>query len=872
MAEAWFTAKRQQRLGEEAAMLILRSIGLPTVTVQNVPTNVRNRTWLHVQSEILADRERCPVFVFGSQANGRYRVLCLWNSPTHEDILSYAGENPHASPLIIFYFGTMGIEKRRNVARLCRDARRTCLVFDDTLMLFLCAEAGSRLPTFFSCTMPFTYVEPYTITAGTVPPEMFYGRRREIESIVNPHGSCFIYGGRQLGKTALLRAAERKFHDPNAGRVARWLDLKAEGLGFNRSLDDIWPLIANLLKEKDARILPTSFSAFSDPSRLFGHIRNWLDADPSRRIILLLDEADRFLESDAKENFTRSGRLKNWMDQTARRFKVVFAGLHNVQRSTRQANNPLAHFGEPICIGPLLEHGEWKEARALVERPLETIGFRFDSPDLVTRILSQTNYYPSLIQLYCNQLLRFFARRHYASFDPKNSPPYRIESKDVEEAYQSSELRRDIRNRFRWTLDLDPRYRVIALSIAFGVAISRGGSAGDPPDDGFSISWIRDQAFSFSPKGFENVSSQDEFMSLLQEMIGLGVLREVKPGFFALRSPNLLTLLGTEDEIASELDAAAKEEPLPAYEPTKFRSGDPTNQLRRSPLTAAQESEIKAGANGVSVIFGSDAAGLSDLRYFLRLAKEDFFVDLDGDAHNHAAFLEGLAGLKKREQGGTTVGFVSSLSPWDEAWITAADHRIRELAPTRNFLRAVFAADPQTTWMLLRTNSHLTDRLMEKRVTSFSLMPWHEAALDQWLNDVESVITRENRALLLATTGRWPILLYEVAQKARTTMEWGIEIEALESSFSDAGKVDSLRKRFGLNIPEPSTVLQCMADLAGEVSPEEVHVFLEDSLPLPLIQICIVWADLLRFIVPAGNGRWLLDPVVARILKPVAVK
>ena len=55
---------------------------------------------------------------------------------------------------------------------------------------------------------------------------------------------------------------------------------------------------------------------------------------------MLLDEADLFLESDAREVFGHVSKLKGLMDKTNRRFKVVFAGLHNVQRATRVSNNP----------------------------------------------------------------------------------------------------------------------------------------------------------------------------------------------------------------------------------------------------------------------------------------------------------------------------------------------------------------------------------------------------------------------------------------------------------------------------------------------------------------------------------------------------
>ena len=72
----------------------------------------------------------------------------------------------------------------------------------------------------FKCTLPFTFLEPYAATAGFVSPEMFYGRSAERNQIMEPMGSCYIYGGRQLGKTALLRDVEQTFHRPAEGRIA----------------------------------------------------------------------------------------------------------------------------------------------------------------------------------------------------------------------------------------------------------------------------------------------------------------------------------------------------------------------------------------------------------------------------------------------------------------------------------------------------------------------------------------------------------------------------------------------------------------------------------------------------------------------------
>ena len=179
-------------------------------------------------------------------------------------------------------------------------------------------------------------------------------------------------------------------------------------------------------------------------TRLLRDIEAWLGVDSHRRILVLLDEADRWLEADAAGEFSRVDKLKAAMDRTDRRFKVVFAGLHNVQRTTRAANNPLAHLGEPRCIGPLIEGSEWQFARELIERPLMALGYRFETPDLVVRILSQTNYYPVLLQLYGSRIIRRTTGPNAQHFDPRTSPPYRITPQLIDQVYQQAGLQLEI--------------------------------------------------------------------------------------------------------------------------------------------------------------------------------------------------------------------------------------------------------------------------------------------------------------------------------------------------------------------------------------------------------------------------------------------
>ena len=355
--------------------------------------------------------------------------------------------------------------------------------------------------------------------------------------------------------------------------------------------------------------------ASAGPDALFRHINEWIAASPDRRLLLLLDEADTFLEEDGKETdkhepFPRCQRLKGLMEDTGRRFKVIFAGLHNVQRTTRTANHPLAHFGAAICIGPMLEEAESREARALVEEPLAAAGYFFQSPEVVSRILALSNYYPSLIQLFCHHLLADLRANHVTRFrNLRSTPPYLVTSEHIQTVY-GSRVREQIHVKVGLTLDLDKRYRVIALVIAFY----------HPTGDGVPLRDIRADAAEHWPAGFSEMRTDDEFRSLLDEMVGLGILRhDQETGRFALRNQNVTTLLGSPEQIERQLDEANNWEPALKYEADKFRRllTEPP-KLVFSPLTTQQESELKASENRVAILYGVVAAGLD----FVRAAME----------------------------------------------------------------------------------------------------------------------------------------------------------------------------------------------------------------------------------------------------------
>jgi hypothetical protein len=252
--DLWHELKRERKITEGSVKSLLDFLGFNVLSAKI--TRSGRREWIDIKTDAISDRGRCPVPHFGSHARGTYRIHCFWDRPPEEDLISHVGNSAHGAASIVLYFGRMSEAKRRELARLSIRGRNTFVLLDETLLIYLCGERGSRMPVFFRCALPFTFYEPYTTTAGLLAPEMFYGRDYERRSIIDPRGSCLIYGGRQLGKTVLLRDVERNVHDRATNRIAIWLDLKAKGIGYDRPVDDLWVILAGELK--GIGILPAS--------------------------------------------------------------------------------------------------------------------------------------------------------------------------------------------------------------------------------------------------------------------------------------------------------------------------------------------------------------------------------------------------------------------------------------------------------------------------------------------------------------------------------------------------------------------------------------------------------------------------------------
>lgn len=543
---------------------------------------------------------------FGSLAQGSYRLLVAAAAVDPKQVSTAVGEAPDR-PWIVFHFGRLDRKARETLARSMRQDRRAAVLLDEALLLHLAAAGGDPLERLFVCAMPFAWVQPYTTNPRNIPAEMFFGRQEEMARITaRSTGGCLIYGGRQLGKSAMLNQIRRSHHRPAQGQLALYLDIGEVG-DEPVPTEAVWSRITAALQEEKG-LQPRSAGAADVEAAILA----WLKGSPERRILLMLDEADHFLAGE-HPSYGNLRRMKNLMEATVWRFKVVFAGLHNVRRLSQAPNSPLVHLGEPICVGPMNTTMEnQRELRRLVVQPMHAAGFAYDPPGLASDILARVNHYPSLVQVFCKEVVEATGGR---SRPAGPGPRWMLRRDVLFEGGIAARVAGEIRNRFQWTLDLDPRYDLVAKTLALYRLDHPDGHAA-VLRDGLAAERIHDLVQEWWPSGLARLSTGD-FVELLNEMVDLGVLGRKEGNRFGLRNAQVAQMLGQRDAIEREIIALAAKEPKADYDASTFhRRADPADPDSLSPLPDRELDQLFVRAGGgvrivavASAVFGASMAG-----------------------------------------------------------------------------------------------------------------------------------------------------------------------------------------------------------------------------------------------------------------------
>ncbi|MFR9724378.1 hypothetical protein ACL02R_13590 [Streptomyces sp. MS19] len=685
---------------------------------------------------------------FGSDLRGGLDVMLVWGQPTAEALIARVRQDPGHNALLVAYFGTMPSAYRAALAVQCVGGR-PLVVLDDAALAHLAAHGNQLLDPAMRVLLPFSAVNPYVSEKrGRVPEEMFFGRSDELASVVNPTGNQVVFGGRGLGKSALLKEAGRKFTaEARTGHVSLVLSLDSAFTGTNAPSETVWTTIGRRLADLGVLTVPRRLGADAAISydRVLSGVNAWLKDDHGRRLLIMLDEADGFFEADSPR-FTQTRLLRDLTSATDDGVKVVFAGLHSVQRyATIAVNNPFSHLSQhPRPIGPLRP----QDAADLLIKPLSLLGYRFTEPALVHRILGHCSYQPFLLQMFAHRLVRtMHARRR----DGLPGPPWDIGRADVELVQSDNELRRSITSAFHDTLRLDSRYNVIGNVVAHH-AHHHG------IDAHLSQAQLRDECIYWWAEGFQDLDP-DQFRAYLTEMEGLGVLAPDMRRGWHLRSANALSMIGALEDVEAQLQNVASREVTERLTAMEIRHRSAVTHSH-CPLTAAQIADVLPGrGNAARVVIGTPATGIDRVVPGLQeiagmtgwimprvTKRSDFLAELVG----------GEPGTSR-----VVVSDLTAKTPGAESCLQTLDSALTRVPGGAGVSRtAVVVAGPGQAelWAAVLADGDEADvhAVPLRRFTSSGLRTW---ALDQ-----DGVFSGDTSLEQLErVTGGWPLLVDRLA-------------------------------------------------------------------------------------------------------------
>ncbi len=222
-------------------------------------------------------------------------------------------------------------------------------------------------------------ISPYQIGGGVAKESIFFGRNQEIADIMErSYNNYLLIGTRQIGKTSLLRAIERRYQ--TCPQVDFYYISLVNG--------DILEPLAKALG------LPLDISL----SNLLTHLEN---TDGGRPPFFLIDEADLFIEAEAKKDYPLLRHFRRLKEQKICYF--ILAGFWKLYfYSTYDYQSPIFNFGETLFISTL----EYDACYQLATKPMKYLNLEYESEDLVKLILQKTGNRANLISLACNQILK----------------------------------------------------------------------------------------------------------------------------------------------------------------------------------------------------------------------------------------------------------------------------------------------------------------------------------------------------------------------------------------------------------------------------------------------------------------------------------
>ena len=315
---------------------LLRFVGLPVADGGIEIADTTEAGFAHIRANLARPVLSSPLPAFGSTCGDRFEIVVSQTRKEPQQVEGYIrGRKLADKPVFVFLLPPEDPVYRLRWWRHCTRSRLTALPFDFTLFLHLCG-ARNRLPILLEIGLPFTWSCPYITKGENVAAEMFVGRSDEAVTLMARTGSCIVFGGRQLGKSALLRHVYRENHDPGTSTYITYLDvddLGSDSQDHEAMMAAFWRRVYDDL-HRDGALPELSQKILSRESRLADEVTRSISTRLSERedmrIVLLLDESDDLLDCDSGRD-----RASHWCADSGASWRAASVGSKQSSRGFR---------------------------------------------------------------------------------------------------------------------------------------------------------------------------------------------------------------------------------------------------------------------------------------------------------------------------------------------------------------------------------------------------------------------------------------------------------------------------------------------------------------------------------------------------------
>jgi hypothetical protein len=314
--------------------------------------------------------ERLWLYLPDTAMSGEAIVQQLRGMPNGQDVVLVASPSLSAEPALMQY---------------ADDPANLCVCLDQVSQARWLLQPGAQeaLVALLARQLKVTRISPYQTHGGITRPTAFFGRESLLARVLNREpGNYLLVGGRQLGKTSLMKAIERRFE--GHPRVhCQYVSLRDHRLT---------PRLAVELGLPEDTGIDALVAALSTRAQ-------------GRSVLLLIDETDLFLRAEAAQGYPQLAALRALSEEG--RCHFMLAGFWDLYEAVSlDFASPLRNFGEVIHVAGL----EDAACLALATEPMARLGVHFANPDLPQRLVAACGHRANLVAMVCQHLLGQLAR------------------------------------------------------------------------------------------------------------------------------------------------------------------------------------------------------------------------------------------------------------------------------------------------------------------------------------------------------------------------------------------------------------------------------------------------------------------------------